>query len=67
MITACADVPEEHSSTETLEKTTSTKEKTTSTNYNFDISNAESLYISSLTGRTSSRDESKNKLFKVHS
>ncbi len=65
MITACADVPEEHSSTETLEKTTSTKEKTTSTNYNFDISNAESLYISSLTGRTSSRDESKNKLFKV--
>ena len=59
MITACADVPEEHSSTETLEKSTSTNLEY------IDISNAESLYISSSTGRTNSRDESKNKLFKI--
>ena len=58
MITACADVPEEHSSTETLEKPTSTNLEY------IDISNAESLYISSSVGRTSSRGET-NKLFKI--
>ena len=59
MVASCADVPEEYSNTETLEKPASNNLQY------IDISNAESLYISSSTGRTSSRGESKNKLFKI--
>ena len=50
-------MPEEYSDT-------TTSSKTNDLQY-IDITNAKSLYISSSTGRTSSRGESKNKLFKI--
>jgi|TARA_B110000263_G_scaffold246568_1_gene257812 hypothetical protein len=59
IVASCADVPEEYNNTETLEKSASNNLQY------IDISNAESLYISSSTGRTSSRGGSKNKLFKI--
>tara|TARA_B100000953_G_C17989804_1_gene411725 strand:+ start:12 stop:1223 length:1212 start_codon:yes stop_codon:yes gene_type:complete len=62
IVASCADVPEEYSNTETLEKPVSNNLQYV------DIANAESLFISSSTGsgRTSSRGETtKNKLFKI--
>jgi len=59
IVASCADVPEEYSNTETLERPANNNLQY------IDISNAESLYISSSTGRTSSRGGSKNKLFKI--
>ena len=57
IVTSCADVPEEYSNTSTLSKTNDLQY--------IDIANAKSLYISSSTGRTSSRGSSKNKVFKI--
>ncbi len=57
IVASCADVPEEYSDTNTLSKTNDLQY--------IDIANAKSLYISSSTGRTSSRGKSKNKLFKI--
>jgi len=57
IVTSCADVPEEYSDTSTLSETNNLQY--------IDIANAKSLYISSSTGRTSSRGKSKNKLFKI--
>ena len=57
IVASCADVPEEYSDTNTLSKTSDLQY--------IDIANAKSLYISSSTGRTSSRGKSKNKLFKI--
>ncbi len=61
IVASCADVPEEYSNTETLEKPASNNLQYV------DIANAKSLFISSSTssGRTSSRGGSKNKLFKI--
>jgi len=61
IVASCADVPEEYSNTETLEKPASNNLQYV------DIANAKSLVISSSTssGRTSSRGGSKNKLFKI--
>jgi hypothetical protein len=59
IVTSCADVPEEYSDTSTLSKTNDLQY--------IDIANAKSLFISSSTGRTSSRSLSNkgNKLFKL--
>ena len=60
MIASCGDAPEEYSDTNTSEKISSTN------NLQYiDITNAKSLYISNSTGRTSSRGNIKNKLFKI--
>ncbi len=59
MIASCGDAPEEYSDTETLEKPASN-----SLQY-INITNAKSLYISSSSGRTTSRGRPENKLFKI--
>ena len=62
MIASCGDASEEYSDTETLEKPASNNLQY------IDITNAKSLYISSSTGRTTSREkngDAKNKLFKI--
>jgi len=60
IVASCADVPEEYSDTSTLSKTNDLQY--------IDIANAKSLYISSSTGRATSREkngDAKNKLFKI--
>ena len=57
IVASCADVSEEYSDTNTLSKTNDLQY--------IDIANAKSLFISSSTGRTSSRGNSESKLFKI--
>ncbi len=62
IVASCADVPEEYSDTNTLEKSASSNDL-----QYIDIANAKSLFISNSTGRTSSRllGNKGNKLFKL--
>ncbi len=62
IVASCADVPEEYSDTNTLEKSASSNDL-----QYIDIANAKSLFISSAdsSGRTTSRGRPENKLFKI--